>query len=109
MKVKINKDARYEFEGLVFDYSLTADQQAILGDVGELDIAGDYTVEWDDDIPMVMVESVYLINNGKEIEVTDDSLLDLIADAIQERDDGSWAEDALGSRIDRAMDSLYDR
>lgn len=76
-----------------------------------MDVDVDYSIEWDDDIPIVCVESVTVVNTKdgtKWVDITDLVNLEDTENQILELDDGSWDEDRLASLYD-CHDILEDR
>lgn len=75
LKIKISKISSYSFTGYVWADELTDDQAAKLGltlqdleSNKEIEVLGEFVLEWDDDIPMPQIESVCLV--GKQIGTT---------------------------------------
>lgn len=72
LKVKISKIKSYSFTGYVWADELTDDQAAKLGltlqdleSNKEIEVLGEFALDWDDDIPMPYIESICLV--GKQI------------------------------------------
>lgn len=82
-------------------------------------IEGEFSIEWDDDIPMPQIDALYIIgpDNTKHIEIDLDRcynskvlLFDgyAIEELISERDNGDWSQDRIEAAADRAYDAYKD-
>lgn len=119
MKVYITKVKNSSFEGYVYDDALPKKYQEEFElepnreFTEEIKVEGEYSVEWDDDIPMPVVENVYLSNGNKDIEMNLDdlgnTLFDIEEEIAQSGMDSSWEEDRIGRLADRAYDDWKDR
>lgn len=115
MKINISKVKNYSFEGTILDEHLSqkyleyfeVDPNRDYTD--EIKVDGEFTIEWDDDIPNVIVENLTFDNGNKYIEVDlDEVSTQDLEDQIQEYDNGSWAEDKIASQSDYAYERSRD-
>jgi len=119
MRFHITKFKGNSFEGNVLDEHLPKKYQDELGIdperefTNEIKIEGEYFIQWDDDIPMPVIESLSLNNGNKYIDVNLDDLgnelFDLEEQISQAGLDSEWEEDRISSSIDRAYDDWKDR
>lgn len=86
-------------------------QKLAPGEFFAVDISGEFSLDWDDDIAMVMLDSVCITYEGRTIDlVPDDCDFSAIEAVIEEHGDHSnWEEDRMSSRIDDYMDRYGDR
>lgn len=113
MKFRIEKFKSSSFIGSVSDEHLSSKYQNLL-DVdlnqefsNEIKFEGEYTVQWDDDIPMPVIESLYLDNGNKYIEVNLDDIdevYDLEEQISQSGLDSDWEADKFGDMADYYKD-----
>jgi hypothetical protein len=67
--ISLNKVGSYDFIGIINALELTDDQLAELGLIREtnddleqlIEVIGDFSIEWDDDIPMPQIDMVTLV------------------------------------------------
>lgn len=72
-------------------------------------VTGEFSIDWDDDIPIVVLDNAYLGDHNSEVEISLISDTDeIIADAIELCGDPRWYEDRQSNLID-AMEYYYDR
>ncbi len=111
----------YEIIGYIYAGDLIADELKRLGVSTEgtewankaLDVTGEFHIEWDDDIPEVYLDAVYVQSpdgSNSYITLGEDRLdYDEIQEEIQSLDSGDWAMDRQAALIDYAYDSMQDR
>ena len=89
-KAVLSKVTRYEFAATVYIESLDS----------ELLLFGEYSVDWDDDIPMISVDNCFTEAGGLVLRIDYDDLALQIEDTQQDY----WYED----RIAAAADNYYE-
>lgn len=94
IKVSITKIKKYTYTGVIQDFINEGTA-----------VEGDYFVEWDDDIPMPMIENAFVVETGIEIDLDTLDLESMEHDLFNSGEDSNWTEDRLGSLIDDAYDS----
>lgn len=122
--ISLNKIKSYSFTADL-DQPLLLKHLKALGLTEQLDVCykieGEFTIEWDDDIPMPQIESLYIVhplNDKIFIEIDKDrcfnhkcllfdgyAIQDLIADG---GDCGDWSADRQAAYADAAYDSWRD-
>lgn len=110
MKVHIATVKQYEFEGIWFDPKLEEGQlQAfnLLNAPGELEVQGDYHIEWDNDIPCVYLDGVYAYYNREWIPLDEDQISynDIVSQIESKGDYVAWTDDRMAALADRINDS----
>lgn len=113
----ITKIKGYSFTG-DFDGEVSAEHLKLLGLDNQpekvLLIEGDYSIEWDDDIAMPQIESIFLINPddaSKYVRLNfDDVDTESLEETISDSDLSSdWECDRMAEAADWAHDSYEDR
>lgn len=114
MKFHITKFRTSSFEGNVLDENLPQKYKDLLEVdpnqelTNEIKFEGEYSVEWDDDIPMPIVDSLWLDNGNKSVDVNLDDLgnelFELEEQISQSGYDGDWEADRIASIGDAAYD-----
>ena len=74
--VNITSIKSYEFKGTISDDQLTDSQLESLGlkrdseYINDVDVEGCFSIEWDDDIPMPVIDSCFIVGgpNGKTVK-----------------------------------------
>lgn len=125
-------NSKHKIEGLkIRGYSFTAlvdvadlpigavEALELKAGVEQVEVEGEFSVEWDDDIPLVRVSYVLARNeNGNELTIYDEDLESAVEqyDAYnieqlieQDGDSSEWMADAMAMAADRAYDEYYDR
>lgn len=87
--------------------------------IEQVEVEGDFSVEWDDDIPLVRISYVLAKSeSGNELTIYDENLDSAVEqyDAYeieqlieQDGDSSEWMADAMAMAADRAYDEYYDR
>lgn len=116
IQIDISKIKTSEFQGTVDIECLSTEQLEALGinpnepEVYQVEAIGEYDVEWDDDIPMVQVETVSLWNGAICLDLNSNQFdHESIEDEIGRSGlDSDWASDRDASRGDDAYDSYKD-
>lgn len=118
MKINItNVNGSYEFTGYILDENLS-DKYLKFFEIDpnrdgcdEIKVSGEFSIEWDEEIPNVMVDYVVFSNGNKEIDVNlDDLNLEEIAEKITNKSNYmDWAADRISSQSDFLFDSYEDR
>lgn len=119
IEVNIDKQGSYDFEGhiesvleaplapAISGWLILQGAEPIAGQVEHLSVLGDFSIEWDDDIPMVQIEEIYLSYGTKHLNIIDFVDLDKLSEELAERgDQHEWYTDKLSSAIDNAMDRM---
>jgi len=91
--LSISKVKNYDFDG------------EILG----MDIQGSFSIQWDNDIAEVSIDSIYEQESLKFFEIADEgNVFELIAEEIlhNHNDEQAWAEDRASAMIDHAYDTM---
>ncbi len=118
MKFRIEKFKSSSFIGSVLDEHLPSKYRDLVDAdpnpefTNEIQFEGEYTIEWDDDIPMPIIESLYLDNGNKSIEINLDDIgnevYDLEEQISQSGLDSDWEVDKYSSMADSWKDSQDD-
>ena len=115
-----NKIKSYEFS-FELDQNLLLKHLKALGLNSQPDfclrVEGEFSVDFDDDIAMPQIESLFIVNGDSHIEIPLERLFNTkvllfdghaIEDLIAETDDGSWYQDRLEAAADHAYDCWKD-
>lgn len=101
------KIKNYSFKLDLGDLILPEHAKALNIEEGEqATIEGEFSVAWDDDIPMVQIEDIFLCNGEEVIKLSDSDVnIDEICNIIEyQGDSGDWFEDRLSAAMDRDWD-----
>lgn len=109
MKISVNSTKNYTIKGSVFCDELTDEQLKTLGvEVQErcqiIEVEGEYSVDWDDDIPMVAVEYLTLVHGDKTLDLKEDDYnYDTVCNDIEQESDSDWYADRMSDAADYYM------
>jgi len=117
IKVELTKVKYYEFTGKIMGIDLSPVILEMLGfnaiqaALGlEIEIFGEFEIEWDDDIPMAQILNATLVGRNEVlVDFKLDNLdLDDLSELLTQFDDGSWSADKQASLVDAAHDRMSD-
>ena len=111
MYINIDKiTASGEVHGYILFEEATLEMQALF--TGEtINVVGEYSIRWDDDIPMPFMHGLLAYEDDVTFDISEDLYnVERVEDAISNSGyDSEWAEDRAGSMSDYAHDSMDDR
>lgn len=116
LDIEYTKFRRSEFEGIIFDVDLPEETKAKLGYTVDLPrevaIFGEYFCEWDDDIPMIQLTSLYIQKPDSkdfiDIDVDQINFEDIEESILNGVDAGEMYSEHLQGRADALYDSWKD-
>lgn len=106
MKIRLTSSKNYTVKGWLFDDELTEKQLTKLGlekkDQAQIVyLEGEYSVDWDDDIPMVAIEYLQLVNGDKILDLKESEYnYDTLCNEIEQESDSDWYADRMSDASD---------